>query len=67
MEAGHPALKKAAKATVHRILAEQPLHPEKINVILGASAVEHFQLTERHRVDFRAEFLNVLDHDNLGQ
>jgi hypothetical protein len=30
VEAGHPALQKAAKATVHRILAEQPLHPEKI-------------------------------------
>lgn len=34
MEAGHPALQKAAKATVHRILAEQPLHPEKIKYYL---------------------------------
>src|SRR6202162_1387565 len=30
VEAGFPALSRAAKATVHRILAEQPLHPEKI-------------------------------------
>jgi hypothetical protein len=29
-EAGYPALSKAAKATVQRILAEQPLHPEKM-------------------------------------
>lgn len=29
-EAGHPSLAKAVKATVHRILAEQPLHPERI-------------------------------------
>jgi hypothetical protein len=29
-EAGFPALSRAAKATVHRILAEQPLHPEKV-------------------------------------
>src|SRR6202162_5120347 len=30
VEAGFPALSRAAKATVHRILAAQPLHPEKI-------------------------------------
>src|SRR5450432_184685 len=30
-EAGHPSLNKAVKATVHRILASQPLHPERIN------------------------------------
>jgi hypothetical protein len=28
-EAGHPSLSQAAKATVRRILAEQPLHPRK--------------------------------------
>jgi hypothetical protein len=32
-EAGYPGLSRAAKATVHRILAEQPLHPEKVNTI----------------------------------
>ncbi len=30
VEAGYPALAQAAKATVHRILAAQPLHPEKV-------------------------------------
>jgi transposase len=34
LEAGFPALARAAKATVHRILAEQPLHPEKIKYYL---------------------------------
>ena len=34
MEAGHPSLVKAAKATVQRILAEQPLHPERIQYYL---------------------------------
>ena len=34
VEAGHPSLTKAAKATVHRILAEQPLHPERIKYYL---------------------------------
>ena len=34
LDASHPALQKAAKATVHRILAEQPLHPEKIKYYL---------------------------------
>jgi transposase len=34
VEAGYPALSKAAKATVHRILAEQPLHPEKVKYYL---------------------------------
>ncbi|MFL6463772.1 MAG: hypothetical protein ACJ73N_05110 [Bryobacteraceae bacterium] len=33
-EAGYPALSKAAKATVQRIPAEQPLHPEKIKYYL---------------------------------
>lgn len=34
LEAGFPALARAAKATVHRILAEQPLHPEKVKYYL---------------------------------
>jgi len=36
-EAGFPALSRAAKATVHRILAAQPLHPEKITMLPGAA------------------------------
>lgn len=32
--AGHPSLSKAVKATVHRILAKQPLHPERIQYYL---------------------------------
>jgi transposase-like protein len=32
--AGHPSLAKAAKATVHRILAAQPLHPERVQYYL---------------------------------
>jgi hypothetical protein len=34
MQAGHPSLSRAAKATVQRILAEQPLHPERIRYYL---------------------------------
>ena len=34
VEAGYPALAQAAKATVHRILAAQPLHPEKVKYYL---------------------------------
>src|SRR5580698_7756890 len=34
LEAGFPALSRADKATVHRILAEQPLHPEKVKYYL---------------------------------
>src|ERR1019366_7410799 len=34
VEAGFPALSRAAKATVHRILAAQPLPPEKIKYYL---------------------------------
>jgi hypothetical protein len=34
IEAGFPALSRAAKATVHRILAAQPLHPEKVKYYL---------------------------------
>jgi transposase len=33
-EAGYASLVRAAKATVHRILAEQPLHPEKVKYYL---------------------------------
>jgi hypothetical protein len=32
VEAGFPALSRAAKATVHRILAAQTLHPERLNI-----------------------------------
>lgn len=34
VEAGHPSLAKAVKATVQRILAAQPLHPERIKYYL---------------------------------
>src|SRR2546426_12830249 len=33
-QAGHPSLRRAAKATVQRILAEQPLHPERVRYYL---------------------------------
>lgn len=33
-QAGHPSLAKAAKATVQRILAAQPLHPERVQYYL---------------------------------
>lgn len=49
LEAGYPALSKAAKATVHRILAEQPLHPEKIKYYL-----------ERRDPDFEGKMREVL-------
>jgi hypothetical protein len=48
-EAGYPALSKAAKATVQRILAEQPLHPEKIKYYL-----------ERRAPDFEGKMREVL-------
>lgn len=48
-EAGFPALSRAAKATVHRILAAQPLHPEKV----------HYYL-ERRDPDFEAVMRKVL-------
>ena len=48
-EAGFPALSQAAKATVHRILAEQPLHPEKVKYYL-----------ERRDPDFEAGMRKVL-------
>ncbi len=34
MQAGHRSLSRAAKATVQRILAEQPLHPERVRYYL---------------------------------
>jgi transposase len=34
ISAGHPSLSRAAKATVQRILAEQPLHPERVRYYL---------------------------------
>src|SRR5665213_279299 len=49
VEAGFPALSRAAKATVHRILAAQPLHPEKIRYYL-----------ERRDPDFDAKMRKVL-------
>ena len=49
VEAGYPALSQAAKATVHRILAEQPLHPEKVKYYL-----------ERRDPDFDAKMREVL-------
>jgi transposase len=49
VEAGHPSLAKAAKATVQRILAEQPLHPEKVKYYL-----------ERRDPEFEAKMREVL-------
>jgi transposase len=49
VESGFPALSGAAKATVHRILAEQPLHPEKVKYYL-----------ERRDPDFEARMREVL-------
>jgi transposase len=49
VEAGFPALSRAVKATVHRILAEQPLHPEKVKYYL-----------ERRDTDFEPGMRKVL-------
>jgi len=49
VEAGYPSLAKAAKATVQRILAAQPLHPEKVTYYL-----------ERRDPDFEAKMREVL-------
>jgi transposase len=49
VEAGYPALNRAAKATVQRILAAQPLHPEKVKYYL-----------ERRDPDFAAKMRAVL-------
>ena len=47
--AGYPSLHRAAKATVQRILAAQPLHPEKVKYYL-----------ERRDPDFAAKMREVL-------
>jgi transposase len=47
--AGHPALRRAAKATVQRILAQQPLHPERVKYYL-----------ERRDPEFEAKMREVL-------
>src|SRR5258708_7570566 len=49
VQAGFPVLSRAAKATVHRILAEQPLHPEKVKYYL-----------ERRDPEFEAKMREVL-------
>lgn len=49
VEAGHPSLAKAVKATVQRILAGQPLHPERIKYYL-----------ERRDPRFEEKMKNVL-------
>ena len=49
VEAGHPSLARAAKATVQRILAEQPLHPEKVKYYL-----------ERRDPEFEAKMREIL-------
>jgi transposase len=49
VEAGHPSLAKAVKATVHRILAEHPLHPERVRYYL-----------ERRDPQFEQKMANVL-------
>lgn len=46
---GHPSLVRAAKATVQRILAEQPLHPDKVKYYL-----------ERRDPDFEPKMKEVL-------
>ncbi len=48
-KAGYGSLAQAAKATVHRILAEQPLHPEKVKYYL-----------ERRDPEFEAKMREVL-------
>jgi transposase len=47
--AGYASLSRAAKATVHRILAAQPLHPEKVKYYL-----------ERRDPEFEAKMREVL-------
>jgi transposase len=48
-KAGHPSLSRAAKATVQRILAAQPLHPEKVTYYL-----------QRRDPDFEAKMREIL-------
>lgn len=47
--AGYPSLAQAAKATVHRILAAQPLHPERVRYYL-----------QRRDPEFEAKMQEVL-------
>ena len=49
LEAGHPSLSQAAKATVQRILTEQPVHPEKVRYYL-----------ERRDPNFEAKMREIL-------
>lgn len=49
IQAGHPSLSRAAKATVQRILAEQPLHPERVQYYL-----------EKRDPDFEVRMRDVL-------
>ncbi len=49
LQAGHPSLVRAAKATVQRILVNQPVHPEKVKYYL-----------ERRHPDFEAKMREVL-------
>jgi transposase len=48
-KAGYASLARAAKATVHRILAEQPLHPERVKYYL-----------ERRDPEFESKMREVL-------
>jgi transposase len=48
-QAGHPSLAKAVKATVHRILAAQQLHPERVQYYL-----------ERRDPEFEAKMRDIL-------
>ena len=49
VKVGHPSLSRAAKATVQRILAEQPLHPERVRYYL-----------EKRDPDFEVRMRDVL-------
>jgi transposase len=67
-QAGHPSLAKAAKATVHRILAAQPLHPERVQYkrlgtcsILAALDLHDGHVTARVERRHRSrEFIDLL-------
>jgi transposase/transposase-like protein len=48
-QAGHPSLAKAVKATVHRILATQELHPERVRYYL-----------EKRDPEFEAKMKDIL-------
>jgi hypothetical protein len=49
VKAGHPSLAKAVKATVHRILAAQELHPERVQYYL-----------EKRDPEFEAKMKDIL-------